>query len=231
MKEAISTPCRRIVLLYFLFFISCASFHLISIADQESPVSLSNEINRVYTNAAPPRVECEPSPTHSTQGIAATNSPSRTAREPLIKAELVFRFRTLFNWPNIKTNSIVHPCKIGVLGSNPYGGEFDQVLRTKKAVGFFYEVVSDSKPEHLKGCQIIFIPQAEAVNWSAVHREWDGNPVLLVGEQVDFIKNGGMVWIGVQDDKPFLEISRKAVESAQIQLSSQLYHLTRIKLK
>lgn len=230
MKEAIQLRCRGIVRIYCLLVILYCSFHVTSFAGENSPISTSSEINPGHTNNAP-RVGTEMSAPRSTKSVAATSSPPRTAREPLIKAELVFRFRTLFNWPNITTNSILHPCKIGVLGSNPYSTEFEQVLRTKKAGGFFYEVVSDSKPDHLKGCQIIFIPQAESVDWSAIHHEWDGHPVLLVGEQVDFIEHGGMVWIRVQDDKPFLEISRKAVESAQLQLTSQLYHLTRIKLK
>lgn len=230
MKEVAQSLRRGVVQISCLLVMGFFSFHLASLGGENPPISTSSEISPGRTNNAP-RAESQASAPRSTKGVTVTGSLARTAREPLIKAELVFRFRTLFNWPNIPTNSMVHPCKIGVLGSNPYSIEFDQVLRTKKVGGFFYEVVSDSKPEHLKGCQIIFIPKAESVDWSAIHHEWDGHPILLVGEQDDFIEHGGMVWIRVQDDKPFLEISRKAVESAQLQLTSQLYHLTRIKLK
>ncbi len=172
-------------------------------------------------------------PSRRAQNVVApaTNSSPGFAKEPLIKAEFVLRFRTLFVWPNSSANSPANPWRIGVLGVNPYRAEFEQVVLAKKAEGVFFDVVSGMKPEQLKDCQIIFIPQADSQNWSAIHREWDGKPVLLVGEQADFIERGGMVWIRVENEKPFLEISRRAVDSVRLELTGQLYHRKQIKFR
>ncbi len=166
----------------------------------------------------------EPSP-------KAINSSNRIIEEPDIKAELVFRFRTLFIWPNPASNSPENPWKIGVLGSNPYGEAFDRKIRARRKQKIYCEVVSGSRPEQLKGCQVVFIPRAESHDWAAIHREWDNKSVLLVGEQADFIEHGGAVSILIKEESPYLKISRHAVETAHLQFTGNLYHDRQIEIQ
>ena len=188
-------------------------------------------ISQPITLKVPLQIKAEGTVPVASKAMATTNSTPPSEREPLIKAEFVLRFRTLFVWPNSSSNSPTNPWRIGVLGGNPYRAEFEQLVLAKKAGGFFYDVVNGSKPEHLKDCQIIFIPQGESPNWPPIHREWDGKPVLLVGEQGDFLERGGMVWIRVENERPYLEISRRTVEAAHLEFTSQLYHRNQIKIK
>ena len=153
---------------------------------------------------------------------AGASMETREYSETRLKAALLVRLTPYFRWPETEATGTNQPVRIGVLGKNPFGDSLNELTRpgTNSVRGF--QIVYGAKPEQLKGCQVIFIAAEPPPNWVEIRREWVAKPVLLVGDQPDFIEQGGMVNLLIRKKLPYLQIKRRTIEAVGIRVKGLL---------
>ena len=81
--------------------------------------------------------------------------------------------------------------------------------------------------EELRGCHVLFISEAEERRMVPMLRALAGEPVLSVGDLPGFIESGGAIGIVLDDARIRFDISRTALDLAQLRASSNLLRLAR----
>jgi len=163
--------------------------------------------------------------------LAATN----TANEYVLKAAFLYKFASFVVWPDSKASE---PLCIGVVGDDPFGPALDDVVKGKSINGRAFEIRRFAPGQMPGKCQVLFIsgPEKrgsekngpEQKKLRTVLDQVQGAPVLTVGDMPGFCENGGMIRLGLEDNRVRMEINTEAAEKAGLQLSSKLLSLARI---
>ena len=85
-----------------------------------------------------------------------------------------------------------------------------------------------SDASQARGCNILFVSRDGQADVDAVLSSLAGTPVLLVGEQDHFAREGGMINFVEVDQKVRFEINEAAAKKAGLKISSQLLKLATI---
>ena len=155
-----------------------------------------------------------------TTSVAAAPSDSRTASENQVKAGFLFNFARFVEWP-VKTSG---PLIIGVVGDERFVKALEQVLRDRTVEG------RPVMARHLRDgndpspCDLLFIPSSWRGRAADVLQGTRG-PILTVGESVQFLRDGGIVRLYVEDSRIKFQISRENATTAGLKISSHLLNL------
>lgn len=162
-------------------------------------------------------------------GLALAYAALLAQAEPLpeyaVKAAFLYNFFKFVEWP-VKDEG--QPWDLCLLGQDPFG-EALAPIEGKKAQGHPLRVQRNIDLEQAKtACQILFINEPEQ-SLGKLFRLLEGVPVLTVGDGDGFVAAGGMVGLVMADQRVQMEINLKAVEKANIKISSQLLKLAHIR--
>jgi hypothetical protein len=141
-----------------------------------------------------------------------------------VKAAFLLNFGKYVEWPASAVGSEIDIC---VLGRDPFGATLDETLagRTVGSKNVKAHRISGVGQAHR--CNIVFVSRGDA-NVAAVLSDLAGSPVLLVGEQDRFARQGGMINFIEVDQKVRFEINEAAAKRAGLKISSQLLKLATI---
>ncbi|MGA9449655.1 MAG: YfiR family protein, partial [Candidatus Sulfotelmatobacter sp.] len=78
-----------------------------------------------------------------------------------------------------------------------------------------------------QGCQVVFIDKDERKNVTVLMSGLPKTSVLTVGESDDFLQQGGIIRLFVEDRKIRFEINQEAAETANLRVSSRLLLLAK----
>jgi TonB family protein len=140
----------------------------------------------------------------------ALRSPESGA-EYQVDAAYLYNFAKMARWPS---ESLPDGAAliIGVLGGD---GEFVKVLRDvlvgKDINGHTVEIRYLRSAEEVKPCHLVFFRFAEPINRAIIRRLGSSN-VLLVGEDKDFLNDGGMINLTPRDGRVTYEVNIAAFE-------------------
>ncbi|MDT7833833.1 YfiR family protein [Aquabacterium sp. OR-4] len=81
--------------------------------------------------------------------------------------------------------------------------------------------------EELRGCHVLFIAEAEERRQAPMLRAVAGEPVLAVGDGAGFTEAGGAIGVTLEDGRIRFDISRPALDAAQLRASANLLRLAR----
>lgn len=141
---------------------------------------------------------------------------AQTATEYEIKAAYLYNFAKATEWPAEVLPRPDSALVIGVFGGNE---DFVRVLRGalsgKSINGHPVKVKYTSTPADLKSCQVVFFRAFEPKNGEAVGEVMNSN-VLLVGEDPNFLAQGGMINLVLRDGRVTFEINPSALEHSEI---------------
>lgn len=133
-----------------------------------------------------------------------------------VKAAYLYDFAKLGHWPakKLPDDSVL---VIGVFGGNE---DFVKVLHDtlagKKVNGHPLEIRHLRSPEELKLCHLVFFRESERTTGSALD-QLGRSSVLLVGEDKNFLSDGGMINLAVQDGKIAYTVNSAAIENSSLQ--------------
>ena len=143
-----------------------------------------------------------------------------------VKAALVFNFARYVEWPERAFASREAPLVLCVIGRDRFGSAFT-ALDGRKLQSRLLKVRVGVTPEDSKGCHVAFIGDATERQVQLALRAVAGQPVLTVGDSEGFIDSGGAIGIVQGEQRLQFEISRTALDQAQLKASSQLLKLAR----
>jgi len=148
--------------------------------------------------------------------------------EYLIKAGFTYNFAKLMDWPASAFPQSNSPIVICVLGTDPFGGTLDQVLKGKQANGRDFEIKHLKWGMDMRDCDILFIGSSESAHVDEILHSVRGLPVLTIGEMPGFAQRGGIINFILEDNKVRFEVNVDAAKQANINISSRLLSLAKI---
>lgn len=194
-----------------------------------STLSVANpkNIRRVSNAAAPARTDLR-SPRRQASFVVGLMiclvgvvAQAQSATEYQVKAAYLFNFAKFVDWPAESFPTADAPLLICVLGQDPFGHDFEQLITEKAVNGHRIEVAHPEGVVQARACQIVFLGVGEK-QVQATLQGLKGASVLTVGDADGFAKMGGIIGFVLDNNRVRFEINQKAAEQAHLKLSARL---------
>lgn len=153
---------------------------------------------------------------------------AQSATEYQVKAAFLFNFAKFVEWPADAFLGADAPLQICLLGHDPFGREFEEVIGDKSVNGHRIEVIHPSGVPQARGCQIIFVASSEKRLVTEILRGLRGASVLTVGDTAGFAGMGGIINFVMDDGRVRFEINVKAAERAHLKISARLLTVAKL---
>lgn len=154
-------------------------------------------------------------------------SKAQTAEQQQVISVLTLNLARFTEWPEQGIASVHDEINLCVLGGNIVQQSFelvDQSLVNNRRL----QVVNMSRLRNIEQCQILYISELEHNKLLQLLLELEQKPVLTVGENIEFVRSGGMVGFENIAGKIHLNINLKALKRAGLVVSSRILKLARI---
>jgi len=139
-----------------------------------------------------------------------------------VKALFLFNFAKYVQWPDQAFPDTNAPITIGIVGEDNFGEDLSHAIAGKTVNGRTVVIRHLSAGDYPQSCQILFISDSESSDMKDILRRVGTQPVLTVGEDKAFARNGGIIDFVVKDDKVRLAINLDAANKAGLKISSKL---------
>src|SRR5439155_24709047 len=149
----------------------------------------------------------------------------QTVDEYEIKAAFLFNFTKFVEWPPKAQATAFVIC---ILGDDPFGSTIDRVVNGKNVFGLPLQVRRLKDAAEAKHCQIVFAGLTETAKAARLIEALRGMPVLTVGENRDFLRQGGMISLDADDGRVNIAINAGAAENAGLKISAKLMTLAKL---
>ena len=144
-----------------------------------------------------------------------------------LKAAFVCNFANFVEWPPDAFKSPADPLAICVLGHNPFGRSLEGLLEGKVAGGRALAVREISDVRQAGGCHILFVSSSERLRFRSILESLRTSSVFSVGDTNDFIADGGLVNLRLEEGKVRIEINASVAKERNLRISSRLLSLAR----
>ncbi len=148
--------------------------------------------------------------------ILIPTSSAETATEYQIKAAYLYNFAKATQWPEEALPNVDSPLVIAV-----FGGEEDFVkvlhntLAGRTVTGHPIEIRHSRSLTELKSCQVVFF-RASQKDTPVMIAALNSSGVLLVGEDPNFLAQGGMINLALKDGRVTFEVNPESIERAGV---------------
>ena len=153
---------------------------------------------------------------------------AQSATEYQVKAAFLFNFAKFVEWPADSFLNADSPLEICVLGPDPFGRDFEQMVGDKAVNGHRIEVAHPEGVVQARSCQILFIAYSDRQSLKQILEGLKGASVLTVGDTPGFAQMGGVINFVLDDNRVRFEISMKAAEQAHLKLSARLLTVAKL---
>jgi hypothetical protein len=152
----------------------------------------------------------------------------QTLDEYQVKAGFVSSFANFVEWPPEVFDSPRDPVRICVLGRNPFGQALESLVQRKVVDGRDLTVREISEAGQAGGCHILFIASSERLRFRSILARLENRSIFTIGDTNDFIAEGGVANLRVDDGKVRIEINSEAAKKNCLRISSRLMRLAKI---
>lgn len=139
-----------------------------------------------------------------------------------VKAAFLFNFSQFVDWPEPAFADARAPLVIGVLGSDPFGGGLDEIVRGESVNGRPLVVRRYQRVADVDTCHILFIDRSEQERLGDILASLRGRSILTVGDFDGFARAGGVVRFVTAGNKIRLHVNLDAARAANLTISSKL---------
>jgi len=144
-----------------------------------------------------------------------------------VKAGFVSSFANFVEWPPSSFHAPDDPLTICVLGADPFGTSLDALTEGKVGAGRSLVVRRISDSRRVGGCHLLFVSASEHLRLRAILASLVGQSIFSIGDTSDFIAEGGLVNLQVDNGKVRIEINADAARDRRLRVSSRLLQLAR----
>ena len=159
-------------------------------------------------------------------GGCTTPKIQRTAGE-FDEAMFLYRFSQFVEWPPYVFPDPKSPMVIGVLGSQSFANELDNIVRNKNINGRPLVVRQVTSLSNLNQCWILFISRFDKSRLPLIFDALHGGHTLTVSDRDGFLEAGGMIQFVTEDNRPRFEVNQTATEMAGLKMSSQMLEMAK----
>jgi hypothetical protein len=162
--------------------------------------------------------------------LLAAAAQAQSATEYQVKAAFLFNFARFVEWPADAFPSADAALQICVLGQDPFGRDFEQVIVDKTVNGHRIEIAHPDGVPQARACQILFIAASETTRLRTILLGLKGASVLTVGDTPGFAILGGAINFVLDDGRVRFEVNLKAAELAHLKISARLLTVAKVVL-
>ncbi|MGE3539369.1 MAG: YfiR family protein [Candidatus Tectimicrobiota bacterium] len=144
-----------------------------------------------------------------------------------VKAGFLYHVGWFVDWPASTVQADASTFVIGVLGTSPFGGVLEDLLRGKSVRERPVVVQYYQRPDEAIASHVLFISAEEAARLPALLEGLGKASVLTVSDLERFTERGGVIALRLVDRKLHFDINLEAAERAGLKLSSQLLRLAK----
>lgn len=158
--------------------------------------------------------------------FAAVSAMAEGPSESQVKAAFLFNFAKFIDWP---AGAFAGPGDLfvfGVLGDDPVGDSVQQ-LTGKTVQGRTVAVRRYESLRDVTACHVLYIARSDLDEADAVTAALRGRPVLLVADDEQFARRGGMINFVLERNKVGFEINAEAMKRAKLSANAQILKLAR----
>ena len=153
--------------------------------------------------------------------VAAAAEPAAPS-EYQVKAVFLFNFTQFVEWPPGTFATPEAPFVIGILGSDPFGAQLDEVVRGETVNRRPLLVQRYGSVADVRNCNILFISSAESGSLKQILAALKGRSILTVGDGDEDGQRGVMIRLVTRSNRIRLRIDVDAAKAGNLQISSKL---------
>ncbi len=156
--------------------------------------------------------------------VPPAESQSRSAlSEADVKAGFIFNFPKFIEWPR---SSLVAAKQFSVcLVDSDLDKVLNPLLREESVFGKPMRVEKKTAGQPLEDCHILFIGGGNRRRNETLLRSLATKPVLTIGENEDFLRNGGIIRLTKVANRIRFDINAASARRAGLEISSRLLRL------
>ncbi len=147
------------------------------------------------------------------------------AQEYQIKAVFLFNFVNFITWPPNAFKQESDPFRICLLGEDPFGVVLDLTVEDHTVEGRDLKILRLKDIQMIRSCQILFISNSEQARHKDILKTIRTLPVLSIGDNDDFIQQGGMIKFFNHNNKIRLGVNPDALETVGLKANANLLNL------
>jgi len=148
-------------------------------------------------------------------GLGWTPKPT-SAQNAKFYALFMAKFTDYIQWPN-SNDQIV----IGVYGNQDIISELKKYAASKKNIG----VIDISSVSDVQKCQLVFIADSKNSEFESINASIDGKEILLVTENVAYIKKGAGISFYLEGTKLRFKLNRETMDAKKLKVGGSLLSL------
>ncbi len=148
---------------------------------------------------------------------------ARSVEKQAVLAALSLNLAQFTTWPERK-NPAIYFCVIGDnVVQEPFANMNNKTIHNKAL-----RIINRSRLRYLSQCQLLYVSVLKRNVLRQVLLELRDLPILTVGENMEFLKAGGMVGLENIDGKMQININLPAIEQSDLVMSSRILKLANI---
>ena len=155
----------------------------------------------------------------------AAESHDAESLEYEVKAAMLANFAKFVEWPAQEFADPRAPLIIGVIGKDPFGTLLDETVRDKTVGGHPIIVKRFDGLPAKDAAHILFLPRSERRLSAQLIAAFAARPVLTVSDTVGFPDAGGIIGLGIEDQRVRFRVNLGASHRAGLKISSRLLKL------
>jgi hypothetical protein len=155
-------------------------------------------------------------------------APQAAFDEYRVKAAFLFKFAKFVEWPAQAYQDEPGHQVFCVFGTDPFGPILDQTLAGKTVEGRLAVVRRVRELDELRRCHLVFLAAGEETVLPEILDHLGSLPVLLVGDDPDFARQGGTISFVLRQGHVQFAINPRAAQQARLKIDSQLLDLAEI---
>lgn len=139
-----------------------------------------------------------------------------------VKAAFLFHFAQLVEWPPGALGAGDQSINLCIFADEPRLRELQDTLEGKLVGPRTLHVLLLNAPQSTAGCNMLFLSRDEARRQATILKSVRGQPILTVGESENFLSDGGMILLHLEEDKVRFDINAGLADSSHLKISSRL---------
>lgn len=152
---------------------------------------------------------------------------SRSVEKQAVLAVLTLNVARFASWPErafINKQASLNLC---IYGDNVVQQSFENI-DNKVVNNKTINIINLSRLRNLNQCQLLYISELERNRLIPLLTELEGQAILTIGENIEFLQAGGMVGLEKINGKIQLTINLSMVQQSELVISSRLLKLAKI---
>ncbi len=152
---------------------------------------------------------------------------SRTVEKQTVLAVLTFNIASFTGWPERAFNHGKDTLNLCVFGDNVVQQAFEHI-NNKEIHNKTTHIINLLKLRKLNRCQVLYLSEPDQSKLRPLLAEIKDLPTLTVGENMSFLRAGGMVSLEKIKGKIQLSINLPMIKQSELEIDARLLNLANI---